>query len=111
VYALKFLLDRHYLAAPVLDLRQTVELIKREGRGALQNLNVPGYGEIPVPKVPYLFSETKVEFQPILSMVGEDNRDILSQYLGYSEQKLDELQAAGILIEDDELSEIRARRK
>jgi crotonobetainyl-CoA:carnitine CoA-transferase CaiB-like acyl-CoA transferase len=32
---LEFLLDRHYLAAPVLDLRQTVELIKREGRGAL----------------------------------------------------------------------------
>ena len=44
-------------------------------------------------------------------MVGEDNRDILSQYLGYSEQKLDELQAAGILIEDYELSEIRERRK
>src|SRR5215813_8649777 len=108
---LKFLLDRHYLAAPVLDLRQTVDLIKREGRGALQNLNVPGYGDIPVPKVPYLFSETKVEFQPILSMVGEDNRDILSHYLGYSEQKLDDLQAAGILIEDRELAEIRERRK
>jgi crotonobetainyl-CoA:carnitine CoA-transferase CaiB-like acyl-CoA transferase len=108
---LKFLLDRHYLAAPVLDLRQTVELIEGEGRGALQNLNVPGYGEIPLPKVPYLFSETRVEFQPILSMVGEDNRDILSQYLGYSEQKLDELQAAGILIEDPELLEIRAAGK
>ncbi len=108
---LKFLLDRHYLTAPVLDLRQTVDLIKREGRGALQNLNVPGYGEIPLPKVPYLFSETTVEFQPILSMVGEDNRDILSHYLGYSEQQLDDLQAAGILIEDAELSEIRERRK
>ena len=108
---LKFLLERHYLAAPVLDLRQTVELIKGEGRGALQNLNVPGYGEIPMPKVPYLFSETKVEFQPILSMLGEDNRDILSQYLGYSEQKLDELQGAGILIEDSELREIREGEK
>jgi hypothetical protein len=53
-------------------------LIKGEGRGALQNLDVPGYGEIPVPKVPYLFSETKVEFQPILSMAGEDNREVLS---------------------------------
>ena len=108
---LKFLLDRHYLAAPVLDLRQTVDLIKGEGRGALQHLNVPGYGEIPLPKVPYMFSETKVEFQPILSMVGEDNREILSQYLGYSEQQLDNLRAAGILIEDDELAEIRERRK
>ena len=88
---LKFLLDRHYLAAPVMDLRQTVEMIKGEGRGALQNLKVPGYGEVPVPKVPYLFSETKVEFKPILSMVGEDNRAILSELLGYSEQKLDEL--------------------
>jgi crotonobetainyl-CoA:carnitine CoA-transferase CaiB-like acyl-CoA transferase len=108
---LKFLLDRHYLTAPVLDLRQTVDLIKSEGRGALQNLDVPGYGEIPLPKVPYMFSETKVEFQPILSMVGEDNREILSQYLGYSEQQLDDLRAAGILIEDDELAEIRERRK
>jgi crotonobetainyl-CoA:carnitine CoA-transferase CaiB-like acyl-CoA transferase len=108
---LKFLLDRHYLTAPVLDLRQTVDLIKREGRGALQPLNVPGYGDIPLPKVPYMFSETTVEFQPILSMVGEDNRDILSHYLGYSEQKLDDLQADGILIEDSELAEIRARRK
>jgi len=89
----------------VLDLRQTVELINGERRGALQNLNVPGYGEIPMPKVPYLFSDTKVEFQPILSMLGEDNRRILSQYLGYGEQKLDELQAAGILIEDSELRE------
>ena len=108
---LKFLLDRHYLAAPVLDLRQTVDLIKREGRGALQNLNVPGYGDIPLPKVPYLFSDTTVEFPPILSMVGEDNREILSHDLGYSEQQLDDLQAAGILIEDAELSEIRARSK
>src|SRR5262249_21133751 len=108
---LKFLLDRHYLAAPVLDLRETVDLIKPEGRGALPMLDVPGYGDIPLRKVPYLFSETKVEFPSILSMVGEDNRDILSHYLGYSEQKLDELQAAGILIEDHELAEIRDRRK
>ena len=95
----------------MLDLRESVELIKGEGRGALQELNVPGYAEIPIPKVPYLFSETKVEFQPILSMLGEDNRDILSQYLGYSEQKLDELQGDGLLIEDPELREIRERRK
>jgi crotonobetainyl-CoA:carnitine CoA-transferase CaiB-like acyl-CoA transferase len=61
--------------------------------------------------VPYLFSETKVEFQPVLSMLGEDNREILSQCLGYSEQKLDDLQAAGILIEDPELREIREGRK
>jgi crotonobetainyl-CoA:carnitine CoA-transferase CaiB-like acyl-CoA transferase len=108
---LKFLLDRHYLAAPVLDLRQTVDLIKGEGRGALQPLNVPGYGDIPLPKVPYVFSDTKVAFPPILSMVGEDNREILSHDLGYSEQQLDALQAAGILIEDAELPEIRERRK
>lgn len=108
---LKFLLDRHYLAAPVMDLRETVEMIKKEGRGALQNLDVPGYGEVPLPKVPYLFSETQVGFKPILSMVGEDNRAILSEYLGYSEDKLNELEAAGILLEDRELPEIRKRRK
>ncbi len=108
---LRFLLDRHYLAAPVLDLQQTVELVKGEGRGALQNVEIPGYGEIPLPKVPYQFSETKVEFQPILSLLGEDNRDILRDYLGYSEQKIDELQASGILIEDSEVRHLREGRK
>jgi CoA:oxalate CoA-transferase len=105
--ALKFLLDRHYLAAPVQDLRQTVEMIKKEGRGALQTVDVPGYGEISLPRLPYLFSETKVEFKPILSLLGQDNRSILSQCLGYSEQKLDELHAAGILVEDRELAKQR----
>jgi crotonobetainyl-CoA:carnitine CoA-transferase CaiB-like acyl-CoA transferase len=101
--ALKFLIDHHYLAAPVMDLRQTVEMIRQEGRGALQTVEVPGYGEVSVPKVPYLFSETKVEFKPILSLLGQDNRSILSQWLGYSDRQLDELQAAGILIEDREM--------
>ena len=109
--ALKFLLDRHYLAAPVLDLRQVVELIKGEGHGALQTLELPGYGEVSLPKVPYLFSDTKVEFQPILSMVGEDNRQILREKLGYTEEKLDELELAGLLVEDSELAEIRGREK
>jgi CoA:oxalate CoA-transferase len=105
--ALKFLLDRHYLAAPVQDLRQTVEMIKGEGRGALQNVDVPGYGEVSLPRLPYLFSETKVEFKPILSLLGQDNRSILRQWLGYSDQTLDELQAAGILIEDKEMAKRR----
>ena len=98
--ALKFLIDHHYLAAPVMDLRETVAMIKREGRGALQTVDVPGYGEIPLPKVPYLFSETKVEFKPVLSLLGQDNRPLLRQCLGYDDKKLDELEAAGILIED-----------
>jgi crotonobetainyl-CoA:carnitine CoA-transferase CaiB-like acyl-CoA transferase len=91
------------LTAPVLSLSETVELIKREGRGALQQINVPGYGEIWLPKAPYLYSETKVEFEPILSMLGEDNREILSKYLGYDERKLTELRNEGILIEDQDI--------
>ena len=44
-------------------------------------------------------------------MAGEDNRQILREYLGYSEQRLDELESAGILVEDSELGEIRRRAK
>ncbi len=90
-----------------MDLRQTVEMIKQEGRGVLQNVEVPGYGEISLPRVPYLFSETKVEFKPILSLLGQDNRAILGESLGYSQQKLDELYAAGILIDDSEMPRTR----
>ncbi|HZY58138.1 MAG TPA: CoA transferase [Candidatus Binataceae bacterium] len=106
--ALKFLVDHHYLAAPVMDLRQTVEMIKQEGRGVLQNVEVPGYGEISLPRVPYLFSETKVEFKPILSLLGQDNRAILGESLGYNQQKLDELYAAGILIDDSEMPQTQS---
>jgi crotonobetainyl-CoA:carnitine CoA-transferase CaiB-like acyl-CoA transferase len=98
--ALKFLIDRHYLAAPVADLSETVAMVKEEGRSALQTANVPGFGEVALPRVPYVFSETKVEFRPVFSLLGQDNRSILSECLGYSQQKLDELQVAGILIED-----------
>ncbi len=101
--AVKFLVEHHYLAAPVMDLRQTVEMIKEEGRGVLQKVEVPGYGEISLPKVPYLYSETKVQFKPILSLLGADNRAILSESLGYGKDKLDELYAAGILIDDSEM--------
>jgi CoA:oxalate CoA-transferase len=100
--AVKWATDHHYLAAPVMDLNQTVDLIKQEGRGAVQNVEVPGYGEVALPKVPYLYSETKVEFKPILSLLGADNRSILREYLGYNQQKLDKLYDAGILIDDPE---------
>jgi crotonobetainyl-CoA:carnitine CoA-transferase CaiB-like acyl-CoA transferase len=69
----------------------------------LQNVDVPGYGEIPLPRVPYLYSETKVEFKPILSLLGQDNRAILGEWLGYNHNKLNELYAAGILIDDSEM--------
>jgi CoA:oxalate CoA-transferase len=105
--ALKWITDHHYLGAPVMDLGETVAMIQSEDRGALQTVEVPGYGEVPLPKVPYLFSETKVEFKPIFSLLGQDNRSILGEWLGYNGQKLDELQAAGILIEDRELAEQR----
>ncbi len=67
----------------------------------------PVYRRGAVPKVPYLFSDTMVEFPLILLMVGEDNRELLRRSLGYSEQPLDELRAAGILIEEAELAELR----
>jgi CoA:oxalate CoA-transferase len=101
--AVKWATDHHYLAAPVMDLNQTVELIQHEGRGALQNIDVPGYGEVSLPKVPYLYSETRVGFKPVLSLLGADNRSILGEYLGYNPQKLDRLYEAGILIDDPEL--------
>ncbi|HXR35915.1 MAG TPA: hypothetical protein VN754_08210, partial [Candidatus Binataceae bacterium] len=51
---------------------------------------------------------TKVQFKPILSLLGADNRAILSESLGYGKDKLDELYAAGILIDDSEMPQAQS---
>ena len=67
------------------------------------------HGDVPLPKAPFHFSETPVEIQLELSLLGQDNERVLGKYLGYSPQKLGELTSSGLLFESPMLSERRKR--
>jgi crotonobetainyl-CoA:carnitine CoA-transferase CaiB-like acyl-CoA transferase len=93
----------------VLDLPGVIAHPQMKARNAMQRINVPGFGEVPLPKAPFHFSETPTEIPPELSMLGQDNERVLGKYLGYSAQRVAELTASGLLGEAQMLGERRKR--
>ena len=91
--------SRHRLA--VGRVRQPGELTDTEwarARGAVVEIDDRGGGTIRVPNVPWRFGaspDVGVTGEPRYR--GEDNRAILAELLGYDEERLDRLEADGVL--------------
>jgi len=102
--AADFLIQNRFLSAPVLSLAEALNHPQMKARRALQVLDVPGFGAVPLPKVPYHFSEATVEIPPLMRLLGEDNRAVLEKYLGYGAEQIAVLTAAGLLVEDEMLA-------
>jgi CoA:oxalate CoA-transferase len=94
----KILQSNRFLSAPVLDLRGAVNNPHLRARGALQTVDVPGFGEIPLPKAPYHYSEAVVEIRPHMALLGQDNAEVLGKYLGYDAKKIAALTEEGLLV-------------
>jgi crotonobetainyl-CoA:carnitine CoA-transferase CaiB-like acyl-CoA transferase len=106
----RLLQENHLIGVPVLDLPGVINHPQMKARDALQTVNVPGYGEIRLPKAPFHFSETPTEIPPELSMLGQDNERVLGKYLGYSPERVAELTTNGLLGEAALLKERRKQR-
>jgi crotonobetainyl-CoA:carnitine CoA-transferase CaiB-like acyl-CoA transferase len=102
--AVELLRGQHYLCAPVLNLDEVIKHPQFESRGTLQPVGVPGFGQIPLPKVPYHFSQTPVEIPDHLALLGEDNEEVLGRFLGYAEERIAELTRRGLLVRDSRLA-------
>ena len=105
---IKLLQDNHFISAPVLDLPGVINHPQTRARKIMQPIEVPGFGQMTLPKAPFHYSETPVEITPQFSLLGQDNESVLGKYLGYSPQRVAELTTSGMLGEDKLLS---ARRK
>ena len=67
-------------------------------RGAVVDIDDRSGGSIRVPNVPWRFSDSpEVAVSGIPKFRGEDNRSVLKELLGYSDDSLDQLEASGIL--------------
>jgi CoA:oxalate CoA-transferase len=90
---------RHGLA--VGRVRQPGELAGTEwgrDRGVIADIDDRGGGRFRVPDVPWRFSEAPdVHVDGVAKYRGEDNRVVLAELLGYDDDRLDRLEAEGVL--------------
>jgi crotonobetainyl-CoA:carnitine CoA-transferase CaiB-like acyl-CoA transferase len=103
--SVKFLQDHHFLCAPVLNLDEVMNHPQFKSRETLQRLEVPGFGQVPLPRTPFHFSETPVEIPNHLALLGQDNESVLGDYLSYSKDKVEKLTGRGLLVRDPRLAQ------
>jgi len=97
------------LSAPVLDIAQIINHPQMKARGAMQDVSHPGIGPVALPRTPFHFSETTVEIRSRTPLLGEHNEKILSQYLGYSADRIAALTQSGVLVQEPLVKEFRER--
>ncbi len=94
------------LSAPVLDIAQIANHPVITERGAMQKIDHPGLGPIPLPKSPFRMSETPAMIRARAPFLGEHNEKILGKYLGYSNEKVAELTKSGVLVQEPRVKEL-----
>jgi len=99
----------HILSTPVAD---TADIINREQtrvRGFLQEIEHAEVGPVRIPRTPFHFSQTPPSIPRPAPMLGEHNAAVLSQVLGFPRGRIEALRAAGILVEEPRVAQMRGR--
>ena len=88
-------------SGPVLNPKDAIDHEYYRGRGAIRTVNDPFVGEMHLPGFPLRFSE-QPEYEPgAVPALGEHNAVLLEDVLGYSTERIGELEAAGVLVSGD----------
>jgi crotonobetainyl-CoA:carnitine CoA-transferase CaiB-like acyl-CoA transferase len=98
--ALKILNANHILAAPVLSVAQALEQPQFAARGFIQQVEHPELGEVALPVTPLRFSQSATGIRRPAPKIGEHNLSVLSSYLGYTKEQVEELTQQGILVRE-----------
>jgi crotonobetainyl-CoA:carnitine CoA-transferase CaiB-like acyl-CoA transferase len=95
--------DNGVPAGPVYSVEEALTNPQVEARGAIGEIEHPELGSIPVVEHPLKFANVDSGFELPPPLLGEHNREVFRD-LGYSEERLDELEAIGVFggAEDDE---------
>jgi crotonobetainyl-CoA:carnitine CoA-transferase CaiB-like acyl-CoA transferase len=83
--------------APVLTVEEAIAHPHLRERGTVTTINDPFIGEFDVPGFPLRFSAFPEEVQLPAPTLGQHNAEVLCDYLGYSPQQIQRLEAEGIL--------------
>ncbi|HLW70225.1 MAG TPA: CoA transferase [Candidatus Binataceae bacterium] len=86
-------------AAPVLSIEETISHPHHRARGTVRTIEDRFVGKFEIPGMPLRFSEFPKDLPLEAATLGQHNREVLRDLLGRSEQEIEELRAANVLIE------------
>ena len=84
-------------SAPVLSAEEAINHPHLRQRGTVKRMHDQVIGEIDLPGFPLKFSAFPDDLELEAPTMGEHNREILKNYLGYSGDRVEELERSGAL--------------
>jgi crotonobetainyl-CoA:carnitine CoA-transferase CaiB-like acyl-CoA transferase len=91
-------LNQHRVpAAPVLSVEEAINHPHLRARGTIARVHDKVLGDIELPGFPLRFSAFPDGLDLEAPLLGEHNEDVLGRYLGYTPERIQELEHAGIL--------------
>jgi len=84
--------------APIYDVSDTVADPHLAARGMFIEVEHPKAGRIKVPNFPVKFSETPGEVTSSAPLLGQNNREILTEVLGYTEEQIERLEKERVIV-------------
>jgi CoA:oxalate CoA-transferase len=96
--ALAILAEHRVVSGPVLDVGGAMNHPQMQARGAIQNVDHPGIGPLPLPVAPMRFSNARVAIHGRTPALGEHNAAVLSRFLGYNADQIATLTDSGVLV-------------
>jgi len=85
---------------PVAHIYHVNEVVKDPhliARDMFLEVDHPKAGKVKVPNFPVKFLETPGEIKSAAPLLGQDNREVLTGLLGYTETQIDELEKKGVI--------------
>ena len=96
--AIKALQDVRVPVAPILTIPQAVAHPHHRARGTIRTISDRMLGEFDIPGVPLRYSNFPDLLPLEAPFLGEQNREILGDWLGYSGEQIDAMESEGILV-------------
>jgi CoA:oxalate CoA-transferase len=84
-------------AAPVLSIEEAINHPHLRERGTVRGVHDPLAGRMELPGFPLRFSAWPANREIEAPTLGRDNRDILRSYLGFTDDRISQLERDGIL--------------
>ncbi|GMU46617.1 MAG: CoA transferase [Porticoccaceae bacterium] len=95
--AIEVLRQHRVPCAPILSIPEVVELPHAKERGLVRTVKDDIFGEVRIPRTPLRFSAFPETPDLRAGTLGQHNREILGERLGYSADRIADLEARGIL--------------
>ena len=84
--------------APILNIAEFMDHPHVKERGCVRTIKDDIFGDIRIPRTPLRFSEFPEPPDLRASTLGQHNQEILAQRLNYTQEKIQTLENAGIIV-------------